>query len=229
MEKRPETRVETQILVRVWGMDSDGRPFFQNVKAANVNSEGALLAGINHPLKVGDVVGVQYEERKARFKVIWVMDGGAARRIDIGIQVLHGQRTPWHELAGGEVDKEVSGKNRRRFTRHKIHYPIEIGFEDSRRTHMQTNATDIGGRGCYVETLLPLAMGTRVKLKFWIDSEKVQTGGIVRASDPGVGMGIEFTDLENKIQETLQRHLDKMNEGLASAARDAAKGASSAD
>jgi hypothetical protein len=72
-------------------------------------------------------------------------------------------------------------------------------------------------------------MGTRVKVKFWIDSEKVQTGGIVRASDPGVGMGIEFTDLENKVQETLQRHLDKMNEGLASAARDAAKGASSAD
>lgn len=229
MEKRPENRVETQIQVRVWGMDSDGRPFFQNVKAANVNSEGALLSGINHPLKVGDVVGVQHEERKARFKVIWVMDGGAARRIDIGIQVLHGQRTPWHELAGGEVEKSVSGKNRRRFTRHKIHYPIEIGFEDSRRTHMQTNATDIGGRGCYVETLLPLAMGTRVKVKFWIDSEKVQTGGIVRASDPGVGMGIEFTDLENKVQETLQRHLDKMNEGLASAARDAAKGASSAD
>jgi hypothetical protein len=229
MEKRPENRVETQIQVRVWGMDSDGRPFFQNVQAANVNSEGALLSGINHPLKVGDVVGVQHEERKARFKVIWVMDGGAARRIDIGIQVLHGQRTPWHELAGGEVDKPISAKNRRRFTRHKIHYPIEIGFEDSRRSHMQTNATDIGGRGCYVETLLPLAMGTRVKVKFWIDSEKVQTGGIVRASDPGVGMGIEFTDLENKIQETLQRHLDKMNEGLASAARDAAKGASSAD
>ena len=229
MEKRPENRVETQIQVRVWGMDSDGRPFFQNVKAANVNSEGALLSGINHPLKVGDVVGVQHEERKARFKVIWVMDGGAARRIDIGIQVLHGQRTPWHELAGGEVDKPISAKNRRRFTRHKIHYPIEIGFEDSRRSHMQTNATDIGGRGCYVETLLPLAMGTRVKVKFWIDSEKVQTGGIVRASDPGVGMGIEFTDLDNKVQEALQRHLDKMNEGLASAARDAAKGASSAD
>jgi hypothetical protein len=225
MEKRPEIRVETQIQVRVWGMDSDGRPFFQNVKAANINSEGALLSAISHPLKVGDIVGVQHEDKKARFKVIWVMDGGAARKIDVGIQVLHGQRTPWHDLVGEAPDKEISGKNRRRFTRHKIHYPIEIGFEDSRRSHMQTNATDIGGRGCYVETLLPLAMGTRVKVKFWIDSEKIQTAGFVRASDPGVGMGIEFTDLENQIQETLQRHLDKLNEGLASS-REAAKGAS---
>jgi len=213
-------------------MDSDGRPFFQNVKAANINSEGALLSGINHPLKVGDVVGVQYEERKARFKVIWVMDGGQTRKIDVGIQVMHGQRTPWQELTGIDPTRSTSGKNRRRFTRHKIHYPIEIGFDDSRRTHMQTNATDIGGRGCYVETLLPLAMGTRVKVKFWIDSEKIQSGGIVRASDPGVGMGIEFIDLDNKVQEALQRHLDKLNEGLAAAAtaaREAAKGASSAD
>src|ERR1700722_17737642 len=221
MEKRPENRVETQIQVRVWGMDSDGRPFFQNVKAANVNSEGALLSGINHPLKVGDVVGVQHEERKARFKVIWVMDGGAARRIDIGIQVLHGQRTPWHELAGGEVEKSISGKNRRRFTRHKIHYPIEIGFEDSRRTHMQTNATDIGGRGCYVETLLPLPMGTKVKITFWMDDEKIQTSGAVRASDGGVGMGIEFTQLDDHVQERLQKHLEKLDAGLQRAAKSA--------
>ncbi len=228
MEKRPETRVEAQIQVRVWGMDSDGRPFFQNVKAANINSEGALLAGINHPLKAGDVVGVQYGDHKARFKVIWVMDGGSLRKIDAGVQVMPGQRTPWHDLASDGSEKTPSGKNRRRFTRHKIHFPIEIGFEDARRSHMQTNATDIGGRGCYVETLLPLPMGTKVNLTFWIDSEKMRTSGLVRASDPGVGMGIEFVDLENRLQETLQKHLDKMNEGL-NASRDAAKGASGAD
>jgi len=39
-------------------------------------------------------------------------------------------------------------------------------------------------------------------------------------------MGIEFTELDDRIQETLQRHLDKMNEGLSAAT---AKGASGAD
>jgi hypothetical protein len=38
---------------------------------------------------------------------------------------------------------------------------------------------------------------------------------VVRASDPGVGMGIELTDLDSKIQYRLQAHLDKLNEGLA--------------
>ena len=56
MDKRPEARVPMIIVVRVWGMDSDGRPFFQNANATNLSSEGALLSGISHPLKAGDVI-----------------------------------------------------------------------------------------------------------------------------------------------------------------------------
>lgn len=92
---------------------------------------------------------------------------------------------------------------------------------------MQTSATDIGGRGCYVETLIPLQLGTKVNITFWMDSEKVTTSGVVRASDPGVGMGIEFTALDNTVQERLQQHLEKLDTGLTG--RDAAKGASNAD
>jgi hypothetical protein len=92
---------------------------------------------------------------------------------------------------------------------------------------MQTNATDIGGRGCYVETLLPLPMGTRVKITFWMDDEKIQTSGVVRASDGGVGMGIEFTQLDDHVQERLQKHVEKLDAGLQSHA--AAKSATSTD
>ncbi len=80
MDKRPETRVGNLILVRVWGMDSDGRPFFQNANATNISSEGAMLLGISHLLKAGDVIGVQHEKRKARFKVVWVVDGGRGEK-----------------------------------------------------------------------------------------------------------------------------------------------------
>jgi hypothetical protein len=227
MDKRPETRVSTVILVRVWGMDADGRPFFQNANATNLSSEGAMLSGIAHPLKAGDVIGVQHGEKKARFKVIWVIDGGVARKIELGVQILPKQQSPWHELAQPKKAEVAPAKNKRRYVRHKVLFPLEIGFEDSRRTHMQTNATDIGGRGCYVETLLPLQLGTKVKITFWMDSEKIQTSGIVRASDGGVGMGIEFTQLDNQVQDRLQKHLDKLDAGLAS--RDAAKSASNAD
>jgi PilZ domain len=227
MDRRPETRVATVILVRVWGMDADGRPFFQNANATNISSEGATFSGINHPLKAGDVIGVQHGEKKARCKVVWVIDSGVARQIEAGVEILAGQQSPWLELTKTEKAAVSPSKNKRRYVRHKVWFPLEIGFEDSRRTHMQTNATDIGGRGCYVETLLPLPLGTKVKITFWMDSEKIQTSGVVRASDGGVGMGIEFTQLDNHVQERLQQHLDKLDAGLTR--NDSAKGATNAD
>jgi hypothetical protein len=227
MDKRPEARVPMVIVVRVWGMDSDGRPFFQNANATNLSSEGALLSGIGHPLKAGDVIGVQHEEKKARFKVVWVIDGGVARRIEAGVQIVSGQLSPWRELTMDDKIAIAPAKNKRKYVRHKVLFPLEIGFEDSRRTHMQTNATDIGGRGCYVESMLPLPLGTKVKITFWMDSEKIQTSGVVRASDGGVGMGIEFTQLDNQVQDRLQQHLETLDAGLTR--HDTAKSASNAD
>ena len=227
MENTVDSGVIDHLLVRVWGMDCEGRPFFQNANAKDLTLESALLVGISHPLKAGDVIGVQHEEKKARFKVLGVENGGSLRKIDVHVQVLPGQRAPWHEIANPAKKQEFIPGNKRKYVRHKVLFPLEISFEDVRRTHIHTSATDIGGRGCYVETLLPLPLGTKIHIVFWIDEEKVRTTGVVRASDPGVGMGIEFTDLENPVQDKLQAHLDKLDDSLK--ANEAAKGASGQD
>jgi len=229
MDNPVENGVGSQIVVREWGIDSDGRPFFQNTNASVQSGEGALVSGISHPLKSGDVIGIQFDFKKARFNVVSVVDAGVPRKINATVQLLPGQRSPWQELVGTQDQPQYipTASNKRRFVRHKILFPIEISFEDARRSHMQTSATDIGGRGCYVETLLPLQLGTKVIITFWLDSEKIRTTGMVKASDPGVGMGIEFTALDNIVQERLQAHLEKMDDGLAG--RDAAKGATSSD
>jgi len=202
-------------------MDAEGRPFFQNAQAGNISTEGALLSGIAHPLKAGDVIGVQHGEHKARFRVVWVTDAAGFHKIDAGVKIVQGQQSPWQGLVQCSTAPEPTGKNRRRFARHKVLFPIEITLDDSRRSHQQTHATDIGGRGCYVETLMPLPIGTNVNLMFWIDAEKVRTTGKVRTSDPGVGMGVEFTTLDDHVQERLQHFLQKLDTGFAN--REAAK------
>lgn len=221
MEKRPEVRVSADIPVRVWGMDSDGKPFFQSATAGSLSSDGAQLSHINHSLKTNDVIGIQYEDKKARFYVIWIKPALVPERNDVGVMILPGQKVPWGEVTAGnrpEVVKEPSGAEKRRFARHKVQFPIVVSFADGRRPHMQCSSTDISGRGCYVETLVPLHINSEVNIAFWIDSEKIKTTGIVRASDPGVGMGIEFTALEAHIQKRLQAYLDKIDQGFASAA-----------
>src|SRR5216683_8058736 len=221
MEKRPELRVLADIPVRVWGMDSDGKPFFQSATAGSLSSEGGQLSHINHCLKIGDVIGIQYGDKKARFEVIWVKPALVPERNNVGVMILAQQTVPWADVTAGnrpEVVRERRGSEKRRFTRHKVQFPITISFADERRPHMQCSSTDIGGRGCYVETMVPLHINAEVMITFWIDSEKIQTTGVVRASDPGVGMGIEFTALEEHIQQRLQTYLEKIDQGFASAA-----------
>lgn len=211
MEHRPESRIEPQLHVRVWGMDADARPFSQDAVANNISSEGAQILGISHPLKTGDIIGIRHGEKKARFKVMWVTDAGKIRKIEAGVQVLPGQESPWQEMADPQAFTFGPETIKRRFVRHKIQFPVQFGFADTRRARMNTNATDIGGRGCYIETLVPLRLGTEGTITFWMDEDKVETSAVVRASDPGVGMGIEFTSLDNHVQERLQQFLDKMD------------------
>jgi hypothetical protein len=214
MSERPEPRVKTELPVRVWGMGKDGRPFFQNAEARNISSEGAMISGLDQQLTPGDTIGVQYGDKKARFTVIWVIDAGAVHKIQAGVQLLDGQQCPWrHELEpapSASPGQPVIPSNKRKFIRHKIRVPLELRGE--RGAHMQTNATDMNGRGCYVETLLPAAVGTPLTVTFWIDSEKTSTSAVVRASDGGVGMGIEFIGLEEESQNRLQRAIEKAAE-----------------
>jgi hypothetical protein len=211
MEKRPEPRISADIPVRVWGMDSDGKPFFQNALAGNLSSEGALLSRVTHSLMEGEIIGVQYGDKKGRFQIKWVKAVGAPKTFQAGLQLVAGENKP----AAKPVQ---SGSEKRRFVRHRVLFPITISFADGSRSHMLCSATDIGGRGCYVESLVPLNISTQVIVTFWIDSQKLTTKGIVRASDPGVGMGIEFTSMEMQIQQQLQEYLEKIDKGFASAA-----------
>lgn len=52
---------------------------------------------------------------------------------------------------------------------------------------MKTRTADIAGSGCYIETMLPLPVGTISMITFWLNSERVRTTAIVRTCDSGVG------------------------------------------
>src|SRR5450755_1692679 len=88
-------RATLDLKVRVWGMGSNNQPFFQNAMAQNVSATGACLFGIEPDLKVGDVIGVQYETRNARCKVVWVDDAGALKKTQIGVALVADQDCPW--------------------------------------------------------------------------------------------------------------------------------------
>ncbi len=209
-------RATLDLRVRVWGMGSNNQPFHQNAIAQNVSATGACINGLEQELKVGDVIGVQYETKKARCKVVWVLEAGGLKKLQVGVQLVVDQECPWLAQLPVEMRSNMptpKADNRRRFQRHKISFPLE--FRDERvNTPMRVNATDISGNGCYVETAMPLTLQSMLKVDFWIEQEHIVATASVRTRDPGVGMGIEFTGLPEETKKRFQAHLDKLDPGL---------------
>ncbi len=93
MSDQPEPRFIADLAVRVFGMDAAGRPFSRNAHTLDISDRGARLSGLEAKLLVGDVIGVQLGDRKARCRVMWVT--GPALPIDAGVEILAGQPCPW--------------------------------------------------------------------------------------------------------------------------------------
>jgi len=216
-------RATLDLKVRVWGMGSNNRPFFQNAMAQNISATGACIFGIEPELKVGDVIGVQYETRKARCRVVWVVDAGALKKTQVGVQLVADQDCPWAAALPTDMKLEERTQqnqdNRRKFARHRISFPLELRDERV-NTPMRVNATDISGNGCYIETVMPLPVATALRVDLWIEQERLSPTGVVRTRDPGVGMGIEFTGFPEESKKRFQAHLDTLDPGISLGPKD---------
>ena len=227
----PITSSQQQDLqIRVWGMSQDGRAFFQQARAVSITASGAMLNRIECILTPGEVIGVQYGTKKARCRIVSCSNENPVEKTRAEVQLLDGQECPWAERLTPEqaAAAPLTGKSRRRFSRHKIFFNMEM-CDERVHTPIRVRATDISANGCYVETMLPMATGTILRVDFWVDSEKMSTTGIVRTKDPGVGMGIEFTGLPPASQKRFQTFLDGLGDnsnGFAGGTDANAQGAS---
>ncbi len=217
MPEPSEFRFKVDLLLRVFGMDADSHPFSQKAHAPNISEQGAQLSGLEQQLRPGDIIGVQFGGTRARCKVIWAGDARPARETEAGVKIVEGQPCPWREeiarqrSTAAPISRTAPAvKNKRKFRRLRIPFPIEIRDGQSVGTHLQTSTQDIAGCGCYVETLQPLPVRKLVDITFWLNSLRIQTHAIVRTCDGGVGMGIEFIGLDEATQNQLQEQLETL-------------------
>src|SRR5271166_6640441 len=128
-EHQTEPRLTVDLPVRVWGMSAEGRPFSQHARAHNISSEGALISSVDNELKVGDVIGVQCDEKKTRCTVVWVMNTGPVKKNQVGVKLVTEQECPWKSYLPLDGATVSIGGNRRRYHRHKISLPVELRDE----------------------------------------------------------------------------------------------------
>lgn len=195
----------TSIALILSGSDVSGRRCEQEVTAYDLSQQGARLEGIQQVLAPGTRITLQYQNVIAAAQIVWVLSGKAGV-CQAGIRLSDPKRCPWRSLLSESSDM-LRLPNRRKAERYKLSVGLQLsdGFHGE---PMQATTADIGVSGCYVETVFPPAVGARLKVLLWLGSAKLLAKGIVRASYPGVGMGIEFLDLSWEETERLYRFLE---------------------
>jgi hypothetical protein len=103
IDRRREARSEADLTVTVWGVDTKGDRFLQEARAREISLSGALLSGLEGELRSGDVLGILYGKRKARYRVVWVRYGGESVRIQAAVHRIEPDLCPWLEVIAEDL------------------------------------------------------------------------------------------------------------------------------
>jgi PilZ domain len=109
-------------------------------------------------------------------------------------------------------NSSVSGVRDRRYA---IRFPFAadvelIDLETGKQVEGVTSDISLGG--CFVCTSKPLPVSARARMKLVRKSQVIEALVAVRIVKPGVGMGIEFFDLEPPYNDILIAWLDALRQ-----------------
>ena len=223
MGRRLQPRVKGILPVRVWGADHEGKPFAEHVCTIDISNKGTSLAGVRTALSPGDTVGVQYHNRQARFRVIWVVPTSSGLGNHVGLECLQPEKELWpvttptegpdaYVQSGTGLGNEYSSQEgRRAHTRFPVSgkaYVKKKGGGEGQWAKLG----DISLTGCYLQTGDPMEVGRSASLSIKIAHHEFRATAVVRTCYPGTAMAMEFTFLSNADRRTLQRLIAHLTE-----------------
>ena len=95
MDRRRESRVDTALPVRIWGVDTYCRPFMQLATVRNISNLGAVLQNVRSQIKPGEILDVQSDGQKAQFRVVWTGKAGTMEAGEVGLERLPDEPYIW--------------------------------------------------------------------------------------------------------------------------------------
>ncbi|MGO9125169.1 MAG: PAS domain S-box protein [Terriglobales bacterium] len=114
-ERRNETRIPTQLPVRIWGLNAQGEQFVQDAIAQDIGRSSALLLGIDQQLIPGDPIGIQYGEKRSRFTIVWASFSRTRHKTQAAVHRMEGEECLWeqflhlptHSITGPEQERAM--------------------------------------------------------------------------------------------------------------------------
>lgn len=222
MGKRITDRLKLVLPVRIWGMDTTGKPFHQMAHTLNVNKSGARLGGVRVIVGTDEIIGVQYKHKKARFKVVWLGKPGTKSQEQLGVTRIAGEPEIWPiELPTLEMNDQYEPptppkkkeSEKRELRRYGCSGGIEVRVRHSQRTGVWGALTEISLGGCYTQMTSPYPKDSAVDFVIRVGTVEIKGHGIIRASVNGAGMGVDFVGLPDTDRERLEYLIEKFSRG----------------
>lgn len=88
MTYRTEERTPLRLTALVWGSDDAGHMFMETVQTLDISPMGARLKMLQHPVRVGAILGIQNGDKQGRFEVVWIGEEGTERAGQFGVRCI---------------------------------------------------------------------------------------------------------------------------------------------
>jgi len=210
--------------VRVLGMDVNGRPILETVQTVNISRHGVVIEGLSSRVNPGEVVSLQYKDRKVRYRVVWEGEADTERAGQLGLEQVNLHDDLWlKDLPASPAtgrDKQTRSEERRQQRRFEAFLPVELRCKQAVPVRAETS--DVSLSGCYVNTLFPSPIDTVVTLVIWLQDQRLAIKGRVRTSVLGVGCGVEFVDLSEADRKQLAEYIENHCKPVAERRQEAA-------
>ncbi len=207
MGQRREPRKPIDVRVRIFGTDSGGKIFSENVTTVDVSQNGAKLGGVRTQVKVDEIIGATYGKNKVHFRVKWAGEPGSPKDGQIGLLNLTPEKPFWDfPLPSGVIDNfRFADKDRRQSARAKCSIAAEL--HPVGQPVIWCKVSDLSLGGCFVEMPIPLRVDTEFEVALWLGETKLRLKGEVASTSPGFGIGVRFKNVSPENLEFLRRHI----------------------
>ncbi len=98
-------------------------------------------------------------------------------------------------------------RERRRTPRYVFFASAEL-FEEKSEVRIASRVSELSLHGCYLDMMNPFPKDTIVLLKIWADEKAFQTKGRIIYSQPNMGAGVVFLDVQPEPLTILQHWLE---------------------
>jgi PilZ domain len=99
-------------------------------------------------------------------------------------------------------------RERRRTPRYVFFASAEL-LEEKSEVRVASRVSELSLHGCYLDMMNPFPKDTLVLLRIWSDEKVFQTKGRIIYSQPNMGAGVVFLDVQPMYLPILQQWLDE--------------------